>query len=303
MALSLNRASRGLLLDPTNGLADLGRREMRSTHPYVFYDDPARMLRLARLRVRLSFTVEERTLMQYENARAARVQNLIPPRTLLDELKQIAAEPSPGEVLQALDRDGLLELFSPALGGSKLNLPTIARLEKAARLLESANTAVPPQLGAFLLALTAKLTPKEKAGLFKAVEMPLAEIDQMRNLEPRARKLELALKSARVKKPSQVYQILAGAPADEVVFLLGNSAQRVVQERIRNYLQKYLPTMQGVAPAEWEALEGQPGTPKYNRNRQAFLAARLDVRPRKPLVPEPEPTPQQVESAARGRVR
>src|SRR5450755_3425797 len=60
MALSLNRASRGLLLDPTNGLADLGRREIRATHPYVFYDDPTRLLRLPRLRVRLSFTVEER---------------------------------------------------------------------------------------------------------------------------------------------------------------------------------------------------------------------------------------------------
>jgi tRNA nucleotidyltransferase/poly(A) polymerase len=302
MALSLNRASRGLLLDPTNGLADLGRREMRSTYPYVFYDDPARMLRLARLRVRLSFTVEERTLMQYDNARAAHVQNFIPPRTLLEEFKYIAAEPSPSEVLQALDRDGLLELFSPALAASKLNLQTLARLEKAARLVESANIPVAPQLGAFLLALTAKLTPKEKSGLFKAVEMPEADIDQMTNLEPRARKLEQALKSARVKKPSHVYQALAGAPADEIVFLLGNSVQRVVQERIRNYLQKYLPTMQEVAPAEWEALEGQPGTPKYNRNRQAFLASRLDVRPRKPLVPEPESTAP-IEALARGRVR
>jgi tRNA nucleotidyltransferase (CCA-adding enzyme) len=302
MALSLNRASRGLLLDPANGLADLGRREMRSTHPYVFYDDPARMLRLVRLRVRLSFTVEERTLMQYDNARAAHVQDLIPPRTLLEELKQIAAEPNPSEVLQALDRDRLLELFSPALAGSKLNLPTLVRLEKAARLMESANIPVPPQLGAFLCALTAKLTPKEKSGLFKAVEMPKAEIDQMRNLEPRARKLEQALKSARVKKPSHVYQTLAGAPADELIFLLGNSAQRVVQERIRNYLQKYLPSMQEVTSAEWDTLEGQPGTPKYNRNRQAFLAARLDVRPRKPSVPEPEPTAP-VEVLARGRMR
>jgi tRNA nucleotidyltransferase (CCA-adding enzyme) len=302
MALSLNRASRGLLLDPTNGLADLGRREMRGTHPYVFYDDPARLFRLVRLRVRLSFTVEERTRMQFENARTADVENIVPPRTLLEELRHIAGEPSPAEVMQALDQDGLLASFSPALTASKLNLQALARLEKAAKLVESANIVAPPQFGAFLIAITSKLTPKETAGLFKAVEMPKAEIDQMRHLEPRARKLELALKSARVKKPSHVYQILADMPADEIIFLLGNSAQRVVQERIRNYLQKYVPAMREVAPAEWAALEGQPGTPKYHRSRQALVASRLDVRPRKPAAPDPEPI-MPVEAMARGRVR
>jgi len=303
MALSLNRASRGLLLDPTNGLADLGRHEMRSTHPYVFYDDPARLLRLVRLRVRLSFTVEERTRMQYDNARASHMEALIPPRTLLEELRHIAAEPSPVEVLQALNQDGLLAVFSPALAGSGLNLHALTRLEKAARLVESANIVVAPQFGAFLLALTAKLTPKEKSGLIKAVEIPKAEIDQMRNLEPRARKLEQALKAARVKKPSHVYQILADAPAGEMVFLLSNSAERVVQERIRNYLQKYLPAMQEVAPSEWGALEGQPGTPKYNRSRQAFLASHLDVRPRKAPESGPElESPAPAEALARGRV-
>jgi len=302
MALSLNRASRGLLLDPTNGLADLGRREMRSTHPYVFYDDPARLLRLVRLGVRLSFAVEERTRMQYDNARGAGVQKLIPARTLLEELRNIAAEPNPAEVMQSLDRDGLGALFSTALTASTLNLQGLARLEKACRLVESANIVVVPQLAPFLLALTAKLTPKEKNGLFKAVELPKAEIDQMRILEPRARKLEQALKSARLKKPSQVYQILMDAPADDIVYLLGNSVERVVQERLRHYLQKYRPAMQEIAPSAWEALDGQPGTPKYHRSRQAFLASRLDVRPRKPPAPEQESMAPE-ESVARGRMR
>jgi len=302
MALSLNRASRGLLLDPTNGLADLGRRELRSTHPYVFYDDPSRLLRLVRLRVRLSFTVEDRTGTQYDNARAAHVEDQISPRTLLDELRHIAAEPGPAEVLQALDRDGLLALFSPALAGSKTGLQALVRMEKAARLVESAGLVVEPQLGPFLLALTDKLTPKDKSALFKAVDLPKAEIDRMRSLEPRARKVEQALKSARVQKPSHVYQILADARSDEMVFLLSNSAQRVVPERIRNYLQKYMPAMQAVPAAEWEALEGQPGTPKYNRQRQALLASHLDVKVRKPAVPEPPPAPP-LEAAARGRER
>ena len=60
IALSLNRASRGLLLDPMNGLADLGRKELRTLYPTAFYDDPARLLRLVRLRLRLGYAVEEK---------------------------------------------------------------------------------------------------------------------------------------------------------------------------------------------------------------------------------------------------
>src|SRR5437660_4985410 len=80
IALSLNRASRGLLLDPMNGLADIERRELRAVTTYGFYDDPTRLLRLARLQVRLGYTVEERTQSQVTNAREAEVEKRIPSR-------------------------------------------------------------------------------------------------------------------------------------------------------------------------------------------------------------------------------
>src|SRR5262245_29620690 len=135
IALSLNRASRGLLLDPMNGLADLGRRELRTLYATAFYDDPARLLRLLRLRLRLGYTVEERTQSQYQNARAAKVETHISRRMLGEELKHIATEPNPAEVVHALEQDGLLALFSPALTGPKLNLAGLAKLEKVRRLL------------------------------------------------------------------------------------------------------------------------------------------------------------------------
>ena len=89
IALSLNKASRGLLLDPMNGLADIERKELRAISTYGFYDDPSRLLRLIRFRVRLGFTVEERTQMQVANAREAEVEKLIPARALGEELKRI----------------------------------------------------------------------------------------------------------------------------------------------------------------------------------------------------------------------
>src|SRR5258708_40198998 len=90
---------------------------------------------LGGLGVRLGYTVEEKTQSQYENARAAKMDAHIPRRVLCDELKHIATEPNPAEVMEALQRDGFLALFSAALSGPKLNLAGIAKLEKARRLL------------------------------------------------------------------------------------------------------------------------------------------------------------------------
>ena len=303
IALSLNRASHGLLLDPMNGLADLGRRELRAIYAYGFYDDPTRLLRLERFRIRLGFTVEERTKMQVANAREAEVEKLIPPRAMADELKRIAMEDSPAEILKALEEAGLLQLFLPMLAGPKLNLPGLAKYEKLARLLPDDPRSRAARLGPFLYVLTEKLTPREKVALPKAIEMPKADAEAWHKIEARAKKLESALRSARIRKPSQVYHIVVAAPPDEVLFLIYRSNLKLVQDRLKAYFQKYLLTIQEITPEEWAAIEPKPGTPKYAKAREDFITNRLDRRPpRKPPepVPPPPPAPEPV-VARRGR--
>ena len=117
--------------------------------------------------------------------------------------------------------------------------------------------------------------------------MPRPEVDQWQKLEARAKKLESALRSPRIRKASQVYHIVRAAPPDEILFLLYHSALKPVQERLRNYFQKYLPLVQEITPEEWATVEGKPGTPKYDKAREEFVAHRLDRRPpKKPVEPE-----------------
>jgi tRNA nucleotidyltransferase/poly(A) polymerase len=291
IALSLNKASRGLLLDPMNGLADIERHELRAISTYGFYDDPSRLLRLIRFRVRLEFSVEERTQMQVTNAREAEVEKLIPPRVLGEELKRISMEDSPSVILAGLEEAGLMALFSPALAGPKLNLPGIQRFEKNSKLLPDDTPTRAARFGPFLFVLTEKLSMKEKQALVKATELNKAELDSWQKLEVRAKKLETSLRAARVKKASHVYQIMTAAAPDEILFQLYRSTFKPVQERMRNYYQKYLPLLQEITPEEWATIEGKPGTPKYNKARDSFIAVRLDRKVKKPVVPEALPAP------------
>ena len=293
IALSLNRASRGLLLDPMNGLADIERRELRLTNAYGLYDDPSRLLRLERFRVRLGFAVEERTQMQVANAREAEVEKLIPPRVFFEELKRISSEDSPAEILKALEEAKLVSLFSPTLGGPKSNLQGLAKFEKLAKLLPDDPKTRAARQGPFFYVLTEKMNAKEKQALIKAIEMRKPEVDLWQKLEGRAKKLETALRSARIRKASQVYFLVAGAAADEVLFVMYHSGVKPVQERMRNYFQKYLPAIQEITPEEWAAVDAKAGS-KRNKAREEFMADRLDRRVRKPVLPPPPP-PQPVE--------
>jgi tRNA nucleotidyltransferase/poly(A) polymerase len=272
-------------------LADIERRELRAISTYGFYDDPSRLLRLIRFRARLEFTVEERTQMQVVNAREAEVEKLIPPRVLAEELKRISMEDNPSEILKTLEEAGLLALFSPALAGPKLNLPGIQRFEKNSKLLPDDAPTRAARFGPFLYALTEKLTAKEKQTLAKTLEMTKAELEPWQKIEARAKKLETSLRAARVKKASHVYQIMTAAAPDEILFQLYHSTFKPVQERMRNYYQKYLPLLQEITPEEWATIEGKPGTPKYNKARESFIAFRLDRKVKKPPVPEAVPAP------------
>ena len=303
IALSLNRASRGLLLDPMNGLADIERKELRSVSTYGFYDDPTRLLRLVRFKVRFGFTIEERTQMQVANAREAEVEKRIPARALGEELKRIGTEDNPTEILKGLEEAGLLVLFSPALF-AKLNTAGLARYEKAIHVLPDDARWRAARLGTFLHCVTEKLSPKEKQALIKDTELPKSDVDQWQKVEAHAKKLEAALRSPRIRKPSHVYHIVAAAAPEDVLFVLYHSAVKPVQERLRNHFQKYLPMVQEITPEEWATVEGKPGTPKYAKALEDFISERVNRKPPKPVeeVPPTEPpVPEPMAGRGRGR--
>ena len=243
IALSLNKASRGLLLDPTNGLADLERREMHTAYSYALYDDASRVLRMWRFSVRMSFPLSERTKGQYENVKETGLHLKISNEILGPELLRMAGEVNPAELLRILDEEKILPLFSPALTGAKVNLAGMQKLMKA-------RTNIPFEIGfetnypsLFLYILTQKLTPKEKNALIKNMSIDKATVNSWQQLEAKSKKLEKEVKSPALKKPSLIYKALRNAAGDQIIFLLMNSGERLVQDRIKNYLQKFEPIL------------------------------------------------------------
>ncbi len=292
IALSLGKASKGLLLDPMNGLADLERRELRAVSNYGLYDDPVRIWRMIRLRVRLGFAIEERTAAQYANAREAGMEKHIGPRALFEQLRQIANEANPGDVLKAFEDEKLLSQITPVLSGPKLNLQGFAKLLKVRQSVPFGTEFAVDNFALLLYLLTEKLNAKEAAGLAKGLAIDRGEKQLVERMKLRAKKLEKALKSARLQKPSQVYGVISPERGETILLLHMITEQRLVQDRIRNYLQKYMTTALEVTDKDVEAEGLKAGTPKFAKRKTEKIAARLDARPRKVVeVPMPVPEP------------
>lgn len=305
IALSLNRASLGLLIDPNNGAADLEHKELRAVHNYTFYDDPGRILRMIRFQARLGFTVEQRTRQQFENARLRELEKGIPARRLFEELKQIAHEPNSGETLRLLDEEKLLALFGSMLAGPKLNMAGFAKLQKARQLIPFGVEFRWDELALFLCLLMEKLTPKERAALAKNTAMRKSEFESWQKLEARCRKTEKEMKSLKLRKASQIYWAYSKVAGEEMLLLLLRSSHRIVQDRIRNYLQKHLPAAQEITDRQVAAATGvDPGAPKFKALREQMITARLDGRLKKPAEEEAAPpleAPAAVQAPSPGR--
>ena len=299
IALSLSKGSRGLLIDPTNGVSDLQLRELRTVGNYTLYDDPSRLLRLLRLEVRLGFAIGERTMAQYRNAREAGLEAHITPAARRQELLAMAAEPNPGELIKRLEQEGLLTLFAPALSGAKVNHAGFQKLHKAAQSVPYGHDFEFDPRGLFLFLLTELLTPKERAALIQASALEKADTDLWQKLETRAKKLEKALQAPKLSRASQIYAALRAVPGDEILFLLCRSTHRLVTDRLKNYLQKYLQTAQEVTDADVVAKGGVPGTPKFDVIRNQIVNGRLDGRLKKPAPVVVEVAPVAVASARR----
>jgi tRNA nucleotidyltransferase/poly(A) polymerase len=291
IALSLGKASRGLLLDPANGLGDLSRKELRALSNYTLYDDPSRILRMIRLRTRLGFAIEERTTSQYHNVREAQLDTKIPASSWAHELQQIALDPLAGEILKALEDENLMRFISPALSGPKLNLPGFARLQKARQSLPFGLEIGANFRALFFFLLFEKLSSKERSQLLRAVPLRKEHVEASNRLEGRAAKVEKELATAKLTRPSALYMLLHKVPGEILLFLLARSGQRLVLDRIKNYLQKYLPAAQEITEQDVVEKGGVPGTPKYEKLRAQLISARLNAKPKKVVIEEPPPPP------------
>ncbi len=115
LAICLNQARYGELVDPFGGLDDLREKNIRTPlDPDVtFSDDPLRMMRAIRFATQLKFYIDDDTFESL--CRMKDRIAIISRERIADELNKILLSPQPSRGFIDLERSGLLELIFPEL--------------------------------------------------------------------------------------------------------------------------------------------------------------------------------------------
>ena len=113
MAISLNKDSYGLFVDPFNGIKDLKNETIKTPlDPNItFSDDPLRMIRAIRFASQLNFEIEKKTL-EAINKNSDRIK-IVAQERITEELNKIILSNHPSLGFKLLEKSGLLKIIFP----------------------------------------------------------------------------------------------------------------------------------------------------------------------------------------------
>jgi tRNA nucleotidyltransferase (CCA-adding enzyme) len=240
IAVALAGPHEGELHGVDGALDDLTTRHLRVLHERSFLDDPTRLMRMARYRARLGFTIEPRTAQLAAEAIDTGALETVSPARIGAELRLTLAESDPVAALESLEQLGVLSALHEAIA---LDAP----------LARAALGELSPDGRPDVLLLASLLLPGHSFDstdyqtrlrtLLDGWEFPGAEREHtVRStiLAPR-----IAERLRHTHAPSQIYEVAHGEPP-EAVALAGGIAAAAGHEEAADAARRWLSELRDV---------------------------------------------------------
>jgi tRNA nucleotidyltransferase (CCA-adding enzyme) len=301
MALSLNPGSRGLLLDPFNGVADIESKHIRILHNYSFLEEPSRLIRATRFMARLDWTLEERTQARYNAARENDYISHVNKKLLGHEIEQIAHEPDPLKVMRALEKEDWLKVLHPHWSVAKVDVSGLNHLLKARQMIQDAGYTVDWGPAAMYF-VTDKLNSTDVGALQSAIPRK-SFVHDWKHLQESAKELSKRLKGKEAGTNSQTWKLLSTVKPEAILFTLATSREAGITRKIHDFLTKWREIKNRFPLPEMAPLRITPQLPEYPKLVEDMFMLMLDnklksteditkfLQPYSPPEPEPPPAP------------
>lgn len=298
MALSLNPGSRGLLLDPFNGIADIEAKVLRILHNYAFLEEPVRLIRATRLSARFHWPLEERTQARYDAAKENNYIEYLGKRMIGYEVEQVAHEDDPVHIMRAVDKEGWLKLLHPHWTMAKIEASDVGQVVKVRQQMNELGYQVETGPIAMYF-LTKKMGDKDISDIQRMI--PRRDfVDKWKHLEAHAHDLAKKLTGKEASTTSGAWKILTHAAPENILFLTLTTRQQAVDHKIKNFFGKWRQVKDKLPFPEMAEMRITPLLPEYPELMEKAFLLLLDGKLRshteivnflKPYEPPPPPPP------------
>lgn len=241
LAIALNNARFGEMLDFFGGQRDLKDRAVRVLHNLSFVEDPTRVFRAVRFEQRLGFKMGRPTEHLLLSAMRQGFIERVGGARLFRELKLILKEPDPWPAVLRMGHLDLLKFIHPDLRVDT-RMPALFlatnRVVNWYELLYLGQSCKPWLV--FLLSLTARLDDDSMVGLCRRLKVP-PQFQQLLTEHRTVGKKVLAGLRRRVRrgtepKPSDLFRLLSPLDCELLLYLMALADDDMIRRWIGHFL-------------------------------------------------------------------
>lgn len=280
LAIRLNTADFGLLVDYFGAYRDLRDKVIRVLHNLSFVEDPTRVFRAVRFEQRLGFQIARHTENLIRNAVKMGFLDKLGGRRLLNELVIILREREPVRAILRMEDLGLLRFIHPELALENETLRVLDEVKKVVAWFDLLYQQDPVEIWVvYFLALTSRLD--DGAFWETCTRLSVSEHYREKLIEMRVhgeQMLELMdRKVARREsvRRSDIYFWLRGLSLEVLLYIMAKTRRDDVRKCVSLYVTQLREISCSVTGDDLKAL-GLPPGPRYREILDTVLAARLN---------------------------
>ncbi len=276
MAVSLNSANFGQLIDFFGGERDLGLGRIKVLHDSSFIDDPTRIFRAVRFEQRFGFRIDAHTEDLLKRAVSREMFDRTEKQRIRDELVLILKEPDPLKGLRRMDSLHELAFIHPAIRFSRRMealFKSIGDCTAWYRNSTLGGRAIDGWL-LYLMALVDDLGYNELHSL--CGKFVFSNRDRLRLLAfKKIYKRAVAVIGKKSVRPHRIFALLEPLPYEVILAIMAKAPSQEVRSKIEEFFTRYHRTRLEINGRDLKAIGLEPG-PGFKKILDKVLYRKVD---------------------------
>ena len=274
MAISLNKADYGKLVDIYSGLEDLNKGLIRVLHQKSFQDDPTRILRAIRFEQRFSFKIEPGTFKLIKAALARQSLELVSSHRLRDEIILILKESKPSSYIKRIKELVGFHFIDETIELDRRSFQLFERIEKATLYYEK-RFKKRRKLEVWLLYLAAILIKLPSSRLKKFFDDFGFRKGERAVINSIVKSINKIKRLAEYTKASNIYRILQPYSFESILFFYAYYQNKDLRKNIEHFLDKLVDIRLKIKGRDLKTMNLKPDI-LYNNILKKTLYSKID---------------------------